>query len=115
MLAIVAALSSLTHPPLVPCRTAVPLSPPQAHAETLIGLVEVMSKRSPFECFCKGADRSEMLQGLRQRLGMSDEGKLPQTLVEPVEHAARLVADSLEHFGTVQYDRSQLYSNGILP
>ena len=74
-----------------------------------------MSKRSPFECFCKGAERSEMLQGMRQRLGLSDEGKLPQTLVEPVEHAAHLVANSLEHFGTVQYDRFQLYSNGILP
>ena len=74
-----------------------------------------MSKRSPFECFANGPDRADMLRSLRQRLCVSDEGKLPATLREPVEHAASLVNDSLDHFGTSQYDRFQLFSNGILP
>jgi hypothetical protein len=86
----------------------------QTHAETIVGLVETMSQRSPFECFQKGPDRAVMIRGLKQRLGMDDDGNLPATMREAVQHVTKLIIDSIDHFGTAKYDQFQYFSNGIL-
>jgi phosphatidylinositol kinase/protein kinase (PI-3 family) len=84
------------------------LAQARKYATVAFTLVEIMMYQSEFPCFAGGGGPSA-LRHFRRRLmpGLSDDD---------VRRRARQMVDrSLDHRGTVLYDRFQLWSNGILP
>jgi phosphatidylinositol 4-kinase len=78
------------------------------YSTVAVTLLEIMMFRSEFPCFAHN-DGRKALHGFRKRLFL----KLSDSEIQ--QKAEKMVRRSLNHIGTVLYDKFQLYSNGIRP
>jgi hypothetical protein len=76
------------------------------HAHSCLLLLEVLSKQSRMACWSAGIDAT--------LLALRDRFKLDATEEECVEHAYAIVEASTHCWRTVQYDRYQRITNGIM-
>ena len=76
----------------------------RAHAESLIMLIEIMSKGSMFTCFSGG---EAGIEALRERLRRSYS---QEQCIEEVEN---MLYYSISNWRTTQYDNFQKFTNNI--
>jgi len=82
----------------------------RAKADVLITMVEIMGYKSMFPCFNQpGGGVKRVIRELKERLMLSvPDSQIPKRV-------EALANKSLQHIGTVLYEKFQLRSNGIQP